>query len=447
MRLRAKCSLIGLGLGLLGGCGLMPNRQSESAGSELVSVPIRMAKLAGSLNQEPLFHSNSPERVETPGVLLSTLAGSPAAGFLAQPLSGDFSVFFHHIAHTPALDSRRLWLGLLAHNQAATDVTVNLLQANVFLTGPDAPFENLPVLLDNQDGTRFSGPGDRVALASLRGLTTLKPQSLTLTPGENQVLAQWQLPTNPWFFFQVDNALSGLVRLRAALPVAVSLLALYQQQAPQLSDWLNLLHQAHRAGPGEPAASELDAKGRFRYGRVAGIAQGARWDGEITLQADDGEIHAFPIASLHGNQLGTGQNQSAPLLARVPGSAAESHGNFGVHYRLRLRLKNAGGEPRRYRLALQQPLRVEARSSAAVAVFRQSPGASVRFRGSLHLSWQNQEQWFHLSLHEGEQAPAFAELSLPPASEQTGQLEWIYPADATPPQLLTFTPDKLNASD
>lgn len=355
-------------------------------------------------------------------------------------MTGDFSLFLHHIARTPILDTRTLWIGLLAH--ADSGGSVSLRSGNVALTWPDAPFQVLPTLQANPDGAIFAGPGDRVALSTLRG-ASLPTQRWELASGEDQLLMQWAVPTNPLWVVQQDNALSALLRFQASAPMRFSLMAVYQHGTPRLGDYRAVRMQGLEAGPAEPPVTEYTpgqppTSGAFRYGRVAGLAQGARWQGEIRLSPEQwaalaqGESLAWPVSSLTLKDWGTGQVQSAPLRARVPGTAVESHANYGVHYRLSVPLHNPGSTPLRLRWSLQQPLDLK----AGVARFSSPPQSGVRFRGSLRSGSVSAPQDQHLVLKAGEAAPPFWELSLAPGETREALLEWVYPADATPPQLL-----------
>ncbi|MGV3523271.1 MAG: DUF3370 family protein [Candidatus Sericytochromatia bacterium] len=425
---------------LLTGCGAWLQQQPAPPETPAVisSQRVRMAPLPGALDAEPLLHSNSPERIESPGLILSTLPGG--GRLLDHALTGDFSLFLHHIARMPVLDPRTLWIGLLAHADSAG--SVSLRSGNVALTWPDAPFLALPTLQANPEGRIFAGPGDRVALATLRG-DSLPAQRWELASGEDQLLLQWPIPTNPLWVVQQDNALSALLRLHASAPMRFSLIALHHPGTPRLSDYRAVRMQGLEAGPAEPPVTEYTpgqppSSGAFRYGRVAGVARGARWQGELRLDAAQwqallqGESLGWPVSALALKDSGTGHIQSAPLLVRVPGTAVESHGNYGVHYRLRVPLHNPGSQPLRLRWHLQQPLDLK----AGVARFSSPPQNSVRFRGTLRSGSLAQPQDQHLVLKAGEADPPFWEVTLAPDESVEALLEWIYPPDATPPQLL-----------
>ena len=48
----------------------------------------------------------------------------------------------------------------------------------------------------------------------------------------------------------------------------------------------------------------------------------------------------------------------------------------------------------------------------------------------------------HLVLRQGQQGPALGQLRLKPGEEKQVRVRLVYPADATPPQVLTVQPVK-----
>jgi hypothetical protein len=55
-------------------------------------------------------------------------------------------------------------------------------------------------------------------------------------------------------------------------------------------------------------------------------------------------------------------------------------------------------------------------------------------------------QAFHLVQRAGQQGPALGTVSLAPGQERTLQVRLIYPADATPPQVLSLLPAEAGAA-
>jgi hypothetical protein len=66
---------------------------------------------------------------------------------------------------------RTLYLGIILYNPSQEPVTVDILQTASYLSQPDAPFIELPSVVDNPAGTVYAGPGSRVMSDILRGVT------------------------------------------------------------------------------------------------------------------------------------------------------------------------------------------------------------------------------------------------------------------------------------
>lgn len=134
--------------------------------------PQEVRPLPGELDNIPVFNSNSPELILSEGILLSTFPPDnkrTSEAHLNFPFQGRFDIFAHHVAKAPTPeDLRTLYLGILVHNPGNKSVTVNILQAASYLSQPDAPFIELPAVVDNPDSSVFAGPGSRVTSDILR---------------------------------------------------------------------------------------------------------------------------------------------------------------------------------------------------------------------------------------------------------------------------------------
>ena len=189
------------------------------------------------------------------------------------------------------------------------------------------------------------------------------------------------------------------------------------------------------------------------YSRVSGVQIGSIWNGTITdpgkpyLSASRAPI-SWPIASLDRGSLGTSQVQTAELKAFYPGTAWAAHGNYGVEYDLSIPLRNDTTKPVTLQLALESPLKGDA--AAGGLRFHSSPGnRPVMFRGTVEVTGLDGaspgsrpvgRRSFHLVQRAGEPSPAFGTISLAPGSSRQLQVRLIYPADATPPQVLSLLP-------
>jgi hypothetical protein len=120
--------------------------------------------LSGKLDTIPVFNSNSPELVQTEGILLSTFPPTdkrfPAA-HLNFPFQGRFDIFAHHIAKAQTQSqARTVFLGIILNNPGTQFVSVDVLQGASYLT-QDAIYVDLPPYVDDPLGRVFSGPGSR----------------------------------------------------------------------------------------------------------------------------------------------------------------------------------------------------------------------------------------------------------------------------------------------
>ncbi|HEY9897980.1 MAG TPA: DUF3370 family protein [Pantanalinema sp.] len=410
---------------------------------------MRIHALPGGLDDVPVFNSNSPELIQQAGITLSGLPPSSpdATGvFMDHAFEGRFSVFSHHLADVSAGSTQVLHLALVAHNHTARTVTVRQQRGASRLTRPEAPFKALESLLDDPTGTIYAGPGDRVASELLHDLAS--QDSRTVGPGASTLIATWALSPD---VAAGRNERSTLLHLESDGPVYLTEVALLAppNQVPDLGMVQAAIDTKLLAGPRDPAPTAYDPDrpptgGSFRYGRVGGISQGDRWTGTLfgpggpALPAP-GERVGFPIASVILNHLGTGQVQSAPMRKRYPDTAYQAHGNYGVTYDLTLPLDNPDDAVRTFTLGLSSPLKLQ---EGATLSFASPAGRRIHFRGQVRLTWQDekgvaQTRYRHLVLHDGEDLPPFETITVPGRSRLEAHLTLIYPADCTPPQMLT----------
>ncbi|MFM7576914.1 MAG: DUF3370 family protein, partial [Microcystaceae cyanobacterium] len=143
---------------------------------------------------------------------------------------------------------------------------------------------------------------------------------------------------------------------------------------------------------------------------------------------------------LEGGRLGTGQKQSAKMLERYPDTAYEAHGNYGVQYSLTLPLVNQTRQSQRIGIAIETPLKQD--QTNGQLRFLTPPAKNVFFRGTVQIRYtddrgQAQNRYFHLVQRRGQQGEPLITLTLPPGDRRTVQVDLGYPADSTPPQLIT----------
>ena len=439
----------------------LPSPPPPTPAPQEIVIPQQVCPLPGQLDAVPMFNSNSPELVQTEGILLSTFPqngmAQPAA-HLNFPFTGRFDLFAHHVfrALTPDNPSS-LYVGVILYNPDVQPVTVDVLQAASYLSQPDAPFVQLPPAIEDPLGQVFAGPGGRVMSDILRGRRQPPfPAQIVVPGGSYQMLMNLPIPV-----VGLDPALNGrstFIRLRSTGPVYAASLALLGQQgadgseqAPELNDWITLLQTGGLAGARDRAPTPPDQAGSIIYGRVAGVAQGSRWQAQITDQAGSdvlqipapGSAYSYGLSTLRGGRMGTSQAQSAPMLVRYPDTAYEANGNYGLEYNLTLPLYNSTSEPQRVAIALQTPIKEDQLSRDGLRFFDPLP-TSTFFRGTVRLRYLDdrnlpQTVYMHLVQRRGEQGSPLVELDIAPGTRRLVSVDFLYPPDATPPQVLTVS--------
>ncbi|MEG4329592.1 DUF3370 family protein, partial [Microcoleus sp. herbarium5] len=173
--------------------------QPSSSLLKTVTVPQQVRVLPGQLDSIPVFNSNSPEVVQTEGILLSTFppeAKQVPSAHLNFPFKGRFDIFAHHIAKAKNRnETRTLFQGIIVYNPNSEPVTLNVLQGATYLTRPDALFVDLPSYLENRFGTVFAGPGSRITSDVLRGYRqAILPAAIEIPANQSRMLMNLPIP-------------------------------------------------------------------------------------------------------------------------------------------------------------------------------------------------------------------------------------------------------------
>jgi hypothetical protein len=226
--------------------------------------------------------------------------------------------------------------------------------------------------------------------------------------------------------------------------------------APTLEEWQTLLKTGNLAQPRDRTPTPPDqAKGQMIYGRVAGVAQGSRWIAQIVDPKQPGESNSqqwslaipqsgqafsYGLSTLLRGTLGTGQVQSATMVARYPDTAYQAHGNYAIEYNLTLPLQNTTEQPQTVAIALETPIKEE--QPKAGLRFLEPPAKQVFFRGTVRLRYNNdqglpQTRYVHLVQRRGQQGEPLIVMKLAAGDRRLVQVDLLYPPDSTPPQILT----------
>jgi Protein of unknown function (DUF3370) len=317
--------------------------------------PQDVRALPGQLDDVPVFNSNSPEVVQSEGILLSTFPTDgmrdPAA-HLNYAFEGRFDLFAHHIARGVNPDDRRtLFIGVVVYNPGTTPVTLKIMQGVSYLS-QDAPFNELPSYVANPAGAVFAGPGSRITTEVLQEQRQSQwPEEITIPPKQAKLLMNVPIPLRrltvptdgtlpPGYLIPSPvtaavprpvrvasaaaaggvnspalpaepafdnrplpiNGRSALMRLSSSGKVHVASLSMYAprteagaERVPTLAEWLNLLVSGSVSGPRDRRPTPPDARAylRFFYGRVSGVSRGSQWTA-IATDGDDVDHVTIP---------------------------------------------------------------------------------------------------------------------------------------------------------
>ncbi len=435
---------------------------AQAPPSPQIVRPQEVRPLPAQLDKVPVFNSNSPELIGEPGILLSTF---PPEG-MAQPdahldfaFVGRFDVFAHHVYRADDPDDlRSMYVAVLVHNPGVETVTVNVLAGASYLSQPDAPFIPLPsaVPFSPRDPV-FAGPGSR-AMGDLiqNRRQAIFPSQLVVPPGASALLMNVPIPVA-----ELEPPLNGrstLLELNSDGPVYLASLAKpaildgnENEFAPSLNQWQTLLETSGLAGPRDRTPTPItDNPDQVIYGRVAGVAQGSSWTATVTDHDDtdvltipaSGNTISYGISTLYVGQMGTNQNQSAPMLVRYDDTAYQAHGNYGIEYNLAFPLHNATDTPQTITIALETPIKEDTLSTAGLQFF-ETPPNSTFFRGPVQIRYRDDAGLPHIrNIHlvqlRGQQAEPLTTLTLQPREKRRVEMILRYPPDSTPPQVITI---------
>jgi hypothetical protein len=390
----------------------------------------RAIPLNGSFNRVPVLHSNQPEEVEGPGILIATTPGYSYAAENGMALrnaeynfNGEFGLHFHHKYFPPyrgriRADQRRteLTLGVILVNPGKTPVTIQ------FERGAVRNSFEAPYLADNKMGVKplgrrpwNTGPGDATAVQMLRNqLDRNLINQVVIPPRSRMVLLRTQLPA-----LGIAN---GLLRGHSNGPFQMAVVASGNNNSSD-GDLIAVLDR-RRLAPGRVYLNQLaDIQNRRIFSRVGGVALGDSYQAELRhdLKAQ-GPLHV-PLTSTFRHHFGTREVQVNPLAARMADSSLDNVGTYGVRFDVDLNLYGSGP----YELVMSHPI-----PSGGTRPF-------IAFRGSIQVRTQDGLEEIHLGMRSGE-SHALTTLNLRPGVANPVRISLVYPADATPGHLLSVVP-------
>ena len=421
---------MGLGLALVwAGCspGLAQAPALPVQGPTVALMAGQTARaLQGSFNTVPVLHSNQPEAVNGPGILIDTSPGiaySETGLAMVNPtfrFEGPFGLHFHHIysPSSPGPDrlGRRPELSLAAVviNPSGVPVRLRLFRGAV-RNSFAAPYRGHQLLGVKPLGPRpwNTGPGDATAVQMLRGrLDPDLPEELTVPPRSRLVLLRTDLPAL--------GVVNGMLRGESDGPFHLAMVA---APSPATDEEIFSHLDSRRLAPGRTYLTQLEAIERgLVFSRVSGVALGDTYQASLSHDLErQGPLHV-PLTSTVRQSFGTGEIQVNRLVARMLDSALENVGTYGVRFDVDFLLRGSGA----YAVVLSHP---EVPGSAS----------SIAFRGSLELKQPEEIEALHVGLRSGESL-TLTTLELWENQPLPLQLSLVQPADSIPGHLLSIVP-------
>lgn len=430
LRVPCAASRLGLVLALVwAGCppGLAQAPAPPVRGPTVALMAGQSARaLQGSFNTVPVLHSNQPEAVNGPGILIDTSPGIAYAETgvaMANPtfrFEGAFGLHFHHLysPSSPGPDrlGRRPELSLAAVviNPSGVPVRLQLLRGAV-RNSFASPYRGQQLLGVKPLGPLpwNTGPGDATAVQMLRGrLDPNLPKELTVPPRSRLVLLRTDLPAL--------GVVNGLLRGESDGPFHPAMVA---APSPATDEEIFSILHSRRLAPGRTYLNQREAIERgLVFSRVSGVALGDTYQASLSHDLQrQGPLHV-PLTSTVRQSFGTGEIQVNRLVVRMPDSALDNVGTYGVRFNLDFLLRGSGA----YAVVLSHP---EVPGSAS----------SIAFRGSLELKQPEEFEALHVGLRSGESL-TLTTLELREKKPLPLQLRLVQPADSIPGHLLSIVP-------
>jgi hypothetical protein len=385
--------------------------------------------LNGTFNNVPVLHSNQPEEVLGPGILMDTRPGSAIAAETNQPLAnatytfnGEFGLHVHHKYYPDdrsrirGTNGRRgeLTLATILINPGPTPVHIR------FKKGAVRNSFEAPYLANNLMGVKplgprpwNTGPGDATAIQMLRGQLDRRLEAeITIPPYSRIVLFSTALPA-----LGIAN---GLLRGRSDGPFQMAVVA---ARDPQNDIDIFRVLDSKRLAPGRIYLSRVhQIQDGTVFSRVGGVALGDTYTASLRHDLNQGALHV-PLTSTNRHHFGTREVQVNQLASRMVDSSLDNVGTYGVRFDVELNLQGSGP----HQLVFSHP----------------TPNGKhfVAFRGSIGIETDEGYREVHVGMRSGQSLP-IASLNLKPGQNNPVMVSLVYPADATPGHLLSVVPDQ-----
>ncbi|ABI46026.1 conserved hypothetical protein [Synechococcus sp. CC9311] len=387
----------------------------------------RARALNGTFNNVPVLHSNQPEIVKGPGILVNTAPGSATAAENNQPIknaeftfNGEFGLHMHHKYYpqdSSKLGGRRarglLTVAAIAINPGNKPVTLKFKRGSV-KNSFEAPYHPNRLMGVKPLGRRpwNTGPGDATAVQMLRGELDRKlPPEITIPARSRKVIVSSVLPAR--------GIMNGLLRGRSDGPFQLAVIA--AEETNQEQELISVL-DSKRLAPGRIYLNRLNEirTGKV-FSRVAGVALGDQYKASINHDLSQGALH-IPLTSTRKHHFGTRDIQVNQLSTRMIDSALNNVGTYGVRFDVEMNLSGVGA----HELVLSHPVASGRKPFTA-------------FRGSIGIKTSEGYREVHVGMKSGQSLP-LGQITAKANSVNPVTVSLVYPADATPGHLLSVVP-------
>ena len=387
----------------------------------------RARALNGTFNNVPVLHSNQPEIVKGPGILVNTAPGSAIAAENNQPLknaeftfNGEFGLHMHHKYYpqdSSKLGGRRarglLTVAAIAINPGSKPVTLTFKKGSV-KNSFEAPYHPNRLMGVKPLGRRpwNTGPGDATAVQMLRGELDRKlPRQITIPARSRKVIVSSVLPAR--------GIMNGLLRGRSDGPFQLAVVA--AEETNQEQELISVLDR-NKLAPGRIYLNRLNEirTGKV-FSRVAGVALGDEYKASINHDLSQGALH-IPLTSTRKHHFGTKDIQVNQLSTRMIDSALNNVGTYGVRFDVEMNLSGVGA----HELVLSHPVASGRKPFTA-------------FRGSIGIKSAEGYREVHVGMKSGQSLP-LGQIIAQANAVNPVTVSVVYPADATPGHLLSVVP-------
>jgi len=284
--------------------------------------------LQGSFNKVPVLHSNQPEAVNEPGILIDTSLGivySETGLAMANPtlrFEGPFGLHFHHFysPSSPGPDrlGRRpeLSLSAVVINPGGVPVRLRLFRGAV-RNSFAAPYPGHQLL-----GVNPLGPGP-TAVQMLRGrLDPDLPEELTVPPRSRLVLLRTDLPAL--------GVVNGMQLGESNGPFHLAMVA---APSPATDEEIFSHIDSRRLAPGRTYLTQLEAIERgLVFSRVSGVALGDTYQASLSHDLERKGLLHVPLTRTVRQSFGIGKILVNRPVARMLDCALENVGTYGVRF-------------------------------------------------------------------------------------------------------------------